>query len=59
LHIIEAIKSGRSYLQALGDVQEVCDVLRYYDSRADKTYGRTIKTSIAKDNYTIRKPTSV
>jgi aldehyde dehydrogenase (NAD+) len=59
LATIEAMDNGKPYLQALGDIQEVCGVLRYYGGWADKTYGQTIETNATKFTYTIREPIGV
>ncbi|EKJ72513.1 hypothetical protein FPSE_07394 [Fusarium pseudograminearum CS3096] len=59
LATIEALDNGKPYTQALGDIQEVCDVLRYYGGWADKTYGQTVETTRNKFTYTIREPIGV
>lgn len=59
LATIEAMDNGKPYTQALGDIQEVSDVLRYYAGWADKTYGQTIETTRNKFTYTLREPVGV
>ena len=59
LATIEALDNGKPYSQAVGDIGEVCGVLRYYGGWADKNYGQTIETTRAKFTYTIREPIGV
>ncbi|PGH15172.1 hypothetical protein AJ79_02537 [Helicocarpus griseus UAMH5409] len=59
LATIEAMDNGKPYSQALGDIEEVFSVFRYYGGWADKNYGQTIETSRAKFTYTIREPIGV
>lgn len=59
LATIEALDNGKPYSQALGDIEEVFSVLRYYAGWADKAYGQTIDTSRAKFTYTVREPLGV
>lgn len=59
LATIEALDNGKPYAQALGDIEEVYSVFRYYGGWADKTYGQTIETSRAKFTYTVREPIGV
>ncbi|KAJ5110293.1 Aldehyde dehydrogenase N-terminal [Penicillium argentinense] len=59
LATIEALDNGKPYSKALGDIEEVYNVLRYYAGWADKHYGQTIETSRAKFTYTIREPIGV
>jgi aldehyde dehydrogenase (NAD(P)+) len=59
LATIEALDNGKPYSQALGDVEEVFSVFRYYGGWADKAYGQTIETSRSKFAYTIREPIGV
>lgn len=59
LATIEALDNGKPYSQALGDIEEVFSVLRYYGGWADKHYGQTIETSRAKFTYTVREPIGV
>ena len=57
--INEALDNGKPYTQAIGDIQEVCDVLRYYGGWADKSYGQTVETTRSKFTYTLREPVGV
>ncbi|KAL3480890.1 aldehyde dehydrogenase [Aspergillus californicus] len=59
LATIEAMDNGKPFTQALGDIEEVFSVLRYYAGWADKNFGQTIETSRAKFTYTIREPLGV
>jgi aldehyde dehydrogenase (NAD+) len=59
LATIEALDNGKPYTQALGDIQEVCDVFRYYGGWADKSYGQTVETTPNKFTYTLREPIGV
>jgi hypothetical protein len=59
LATIEAMDNGKPYSQALGDIEEVFSVLRYYGGWADKTYGQTIETGRQKFTYTRREPIGV
>ncbi|KAJ6149830.1 Aldehyde dehydrogenase N-terminal [Penicillium samsonianum] len=59
LATIESLDNGKPYSKALGDIEEVCSVLRYYAGWADKNYGQTIETSRAKFTYTVREPIGV
>ncbi|KFA80082.1 hypothetical protein S40288_08209 [Stachybotrys chartarum IBT 40288] len=53
---LEAMDNGKPYTQALGDIEEVFSVLRYYGGWADKQYGQTIETGRHKFTYTVRVP---
>ncbi|KAK5203310.1 mitochondrial aldehyde dehydrogenase [Exophiala xenobiotica] len=59
LATIEAMDNGKPYTQALGDIEEVYSVLRYYGGWADKNYGQTIETGRHKFTYTRREPIGV
>ncbi|KAJ5920146.1 hypothetical protein N7516_011004 [Penicillium verrucosum] len=59
LATIEALDNGKPYSQALGDIEEVFSVFRYYGGWADKAYGQTIETSRSKFAYTMREPIGV
>lgn len=59
LATIESLDNGKPYIKAMGDIEEVCSVLRYYAGWADKHYGQTIETSRAKFTYTVREPIGV
>lgn len=59
LATIEALDNGKPYSQALGDIEEVFSVFRYYGGWADKTYGQTIETGRHKFTYTVREPIGV
>ena len=59
LATIEAMDNGKAYSHALGDIEEVFSVLRYYGGWADKHYGQTMETSRAKFTYTVREPIGV
>lgn len=56
---IEAMDNGKPYSQALGDIEEVFSVFRYYGGWADKTYGQTIETGRQKFTFTRREPIGV
>lgn len=59
LATIETLDTGKPFSSALGDIQEVYSVLRYFGGWADKTYGQTIETGRHKFTYTIRQPIGV
>lgn len=59
LATIEAMDNGKPYSQALGDIEEVFSVFRYYGGWADKTYGQTIETGRHKFTYTLCEPIGV
>lgn len=59
LATIESLDNGKPYNKALGDIDEVCSVLRYYAGWADKHYGQTIETSRTNFTYTVREPIGV
>ncbi|PLN84631.1 aldehyde dehydrogenase [Aspergillus taichungensis] len=59
LATIEALDNGKPYSQALGDIEEVFSVFRYYGGWADKTYGQAIETGRHKFTYTVREPIGV
>ncbi|VUC34751.1 unnamed protein product [Clonostachys rosea] len=59
LATIEAMDNGKPYTQALGDIEEVFSVLRYYGGWADKNHGQTIETGRHKFTYTKREPIGV
>lgn len=51
--------NGKPFSSALGDVDEVVSVFRYYGGWADKQYGQTIAASRTKLAYTLREPVGV
>ncbi|KAI1333291.1 aldehyde dehydrogenase [Xylariaceae sp. FL0255] len=59
LATIETWDNGKPYDIALGDIDEVIQVLRYYGGFADKVYGQTIQTTSEKFAYTLRQPIGV
>jgi aldehyde dehydrogenase (NAD+) len=59
LATIEAMDNGKPFSSALGDIEEVYSVLRYYGGWADKNHGQTIETAPHKFTYTIREPVGV
>ncbi|CAK7235992.1 mitochondrial aldehyde dehydrogenase [Sporothrix bragantina] len=59
LATLVTLENGKPFSQAIGDVQEMCSVFRYYGGWADKTYGQTIETSNNKFTYTLREPIGV
>ncbi|KAI9374021.1 aldehyde dehydrogenase [Aspergillus egyptiacus] len=59
LATIETLDNGKPYSKALGDIEEVYNVLRYYAGWADKHYGQTIETSRSNFTYTVREPIGV
>ncbi|RSL68326.1 hypothetical protein CEP54_002833 [Fusarium duplospermum] len=57
---IDAFDNGKTYTAALeGDLDESCNVFRYYAGAADKITGRTIETSPAKLAYVLQEPLGV
>ncbi|KAG7423270.1 Aldehyde dehydrogenase [Fusarium oxysporum f. sp. raphani] len=59
LATLETLDNGKPYTSALGDVEEVFSVFRYYGGWADKNYGQTIETRRGKFTYTRREPVGV
>lgn len=59
LATIKALDNSKPYSQALGNIEQVLSVFRYYGGWADKTYSQTIETSRAKFTYTVREPIGV
>ncbi|KAI1739313.1 aldehyde dehydrogenase [Xylaria scruposa] len=59
LATIETWDNGKPYGDALGDLGEVIDCIRYYAGWADKIYGQTIPTTAQKFAYTIKQPIGV
>ncbi|KAI0160333.1 aldehyde dehydrogenase [Xylariaceae sp. FL1272] len=59
LATIETWDNGKPYGDALGDLGEVIDCLRYYAGWSDKIYGQTIPTTSQKFAYTLRQPIGV
>jgi aldehyde dehydrogenase (NAD(P)+) len=59
LATLETLDNGKAFSSALGDVEEVFCVLRYYGGWADKTYGQTIETRRQKFTFTRREPVGV
>ncbi|KAI8954860.1 aldehyde dehydrogenase [Xylaria longipes] len=59
LATIETWDNGKPYGDALGDLGEVVDCIRYYAGWADKIYGQTIPTTAQKFAYTLKQPIGV
>ncbi|KAL2858981.1 aldehyde dehydrogenase [Aspergillus pseudodeflectus] len=59
LATIETMDNGKPFSSALGDVEEVVSVFRYYGGWADKQHGQTIAASRTKFAYTLREPIGV
>ncbi|KAI0021022.1 aldehyde dehydrogenase [Xylariomycetidae sp. FL0641] len=59
LATIETWDNGKPFGDALGDMQEVMDCLRYYGGWADKIHGQTIPTTPQKLVYTLKQPIGV
>ncbi|KAI8632581.1 aldehyde dehydrogenase [Xylariaceae sp. FL1651] len=59
LATIETWDNGKPYGDALGDVGEVIECLRYYAGWADKIHGQTIPTTAQKLVYTLKQPIGV
>ncbi|KAI1109032.1 aldehyde dehydrogenase [Nemania sp. NC0429] len=59
LATIETWDNGKPYGDALGDLGEVIDCIRYYAGWADKIYGQTIPTTAQKFAYTLKQPIGV
>lgn len=59
LATIETWDNGKPYGDALGDLGEVVDCLRYYAGWADKIHGQTIPTTAQKFAYTLKQPIGV
>jgi aldehyde dehydrogenase (NAD(P)+) len=53
------VSSGKPYHDALGDIADVFETLRYYAGWADKNFGQTISTTSKKFAYTVRQPIGV
>jgi aldehyde dehydrogenase (NAD+) len=59
LATLEALNSGKILNDAIGDVQGVCNTLRYYAGWADKIEGRTVPVRGNFLSYTLRQPVGV
>lgn len=59
LATIETWDNGKPYGDALGDLDEVINCIRYYAGWADKIYGQTIPTTAQKFAYTLKQPIGV
>lgn len=59
LATIETWDNGKPYSEALGDIGEVENTLRYYGGYADKIHGQTIDVGPSKLAYTIKEPVGV
>ncbi|KAI2615640.1 aldehyde dehydrogenase [Hypoxylon sp. NC1633] len=59
LATIETWDNGKPFGDALGDVDEVINTIRYYGGYADKIHGETIPTTSQKFVYTLKQPIGV
>ncbi|KAI0401238.1 aldehyde dehydrogenase [Xylaria palmicola] len=59
LATIETWDNGKPYGDALGDLGEVVNCIRYYAGWADKIHGQTIPTTAQKLAYTLKQPIGV
>jgi aldehyde dehydrogenase (NAD+) len=59
LAILESLNSGKTLVDARGDVQGVLNTLRYYAGWADKIEGRTVPVRGNFLSYTLRQPVGV
>ncbi len=56
---LESLNCGKTITDARGDIQGVCNTLRYYAGWADKVEGRTIPVRGPFLSYTLRQPVGV
>ena len=59
LAVLEAYNSGKTIRDSRGDMQGVCNTLRYYAGWADKIEGRTVPIRGNFLSYTLRQPIGV
>lgn len=59
LATIETLDNGKTYRDALVDIEEAFTILRYYGGWADKNFGQVIETTRSKLTYTVREPIGV
>ena len=59
LATIDTWDNGKPYSDAMGDVEELIEVFKYYGGYSDKIHGQVIETTPAKFAYTIREPIGV
>src|SRR5580704_15406523 len=59
LAALESLNSGKTIADAVGDLQGVCNTLRYYAGWADKIEGRTVPVRGSSLCYTTREPVGV
>lgn len=59
LAVLESYNSGKTINDSRGDVQGVCNTLRYYAGWADKIEGKTVPVRGPFLSYTLRQPVGV
>ncbi len=59
LAALESLNSGKTISDSKGDMEGVCNTLRYYAGWADKVEGRTIPVRGSFLSYTLRQPVGV
>ena len=59
LATIDTWDNGKPYGDAVADIEEVIETLKYYGGWADKIHGQVIETTPAKFAYTLREPLGV
>jgi aldehyde dehydrogenase (NAD+) len=59
LAALESLNSGKTINDSRGDMQGVCNTLRYYAGWADKIEGRTVPVRGSFLSYTLRQPVGV
>jgi aldehyde dehydrogenase (NAD+) len=59
LAVLESYNSGKTINDSRGDVQGVCNTLRYYAGWADKIEGKTVPVTGPFLSYTLRQPVGV
>ena len=59
LAILESLNCGKTITDSRGDLQGVCNTLRYYAGWADKIEGRTVPVKGNFLSYTLRQPVGV
>jgi aldehyde dehydrogenase (NAD+) len=59
LAALESLNSGKTITDSVGDMEGVCNTLRYYAGWADKIEGKTVPVRGSFLSYTLRQPVGV
>jgi aldehyde dehydrogenase (NAD+) len=59
LAVLESLNSGKTIADSIGDMEGVCNTLRYYAGWADKIEGKTVPVRGSFLSYTLRQPVGV